>query len=261
MKKTYKLPVSGPKNKRIVAIGDVHGQYEMFKKTCDSIPRPEEVTLILLGDYIDRGPDSDLVIEHLHKLPDIFKEVIILPGNHEQMAWLGIEKGIDSWANCFVYNGGAHTLAKYEKPEDLIKSFPKQLIDRLSYEKPLWHQEGQILFIHAGIDPEYNFDTFIKMGQEIDTCNISYFDEATSPLWIRYPFYGKTGPYKDQNGKDVLVVYGHTRIGTKDPNIVFNFNAEEVNNWRISMDNTGAPFMTYVEILGDEATMHVIEKP
>ena len=261
MNKTYKLPVSGPKNKRIVAVGDVHGQYEMFKKTCDSIPRPEEVTLILLGDYIDRGPDSDLVLKYLHKLPEIFKEVIILPGNHEQMAWLGIEKGKTDWGNCFVYNGGANTLAKYDKPEDLISDFPEQLVDRLSYNKPLWHQEGQILFIHAGVDPEYNFNTFIKMGERIDDVSLRDFDEHYSPLWIRYDFYGKEGPYKDQNDEDVLVVYGHTRIGSKDPQVVFNFNDSEVKNWRISMDNTSAPFMTYVEILGDEATMHVIEKP
>ena len=264
MKKTFKLPVSATPDKRICVIGDVHGEYHLFRKALKSIREPSEVTLILLGDFIDRGPDSDLVLKRLHVLPEVFKEVVILPGNHEQMLWFGQKE--DSWWNVFLMNGGQKTVQRYDGSFlEIIEDFPEQLVKRLSSEMPVWHQEGQILFIHGGLNPNMKFNDFMEKAHEQSYCHPRNFSEDLSPLWIRRPFFANRDhvkePYKDQNDKDVLVVFGHTRIGAETAQHVFDFNEKEIENWRIAMDNTGAPFMSVLEILNDEATMHVIEKP
>src|SRR5262245_6137422 len=69
-----------------IAIGDVHGNREALK---DLLGRLEielrtDDTVVFLGDYIDRGPDSkgciDLILQFRTKTP---ANVVTLPGNHE----------------------------------------------------------------------------------------------------------------------------------------------------------------------------------
>ena len=51
---------------RILAVGDIHGCLDKLKKLMDVIKwRPDEDTLIFIGDYVDRGPDSSGVIEYI----------------------------------------------------------------------------------------------------------------------------------------------------------------------------------------------------
>jgi serine/threonine protein phosphatase 1 len=69
---------------RIIAIGDLHGCSTALRKLIEAIdPQPAD-TLVLLGDYIDRGPDSRGVIETLIGLKQRCR-LITLMGNHEEM--------------------------------------------------------------------------------------------------------------------------------------------------------------------------------
>ena len=66
-------------------IGDVHGEREQLERVLDRLPfvAPDD-TLVLLGDYLDRGPDSRGVIERLRRLPEeTAGKVVLLRGNHE----------------------------------------------------------------------------------------------------------------------------------------------------------------------------------
>ena len=59
-----------PKNKRVYAIGDIHGRADLLFKLLDRIDEDAtgfvgEVHLVFLGDYIDRGLQSRQVIETL----------------------------------------------------------------------------------------------------------------------------------------------------------------------------------------------------
>lgn len=43
---------------RIIAIGDIHGSATALKTLIEAIEPTELDTLVFLGDYINRGPDS-----------------------------------------------------------------------------------------------------------------------------------------------------------------------------------------------------------
>lgn len=69
---------------RLIAIGDIHGHAAALESNLDAIiPGPDD-TIVTLGDYINRGPDSrrvlDLLIELNHRC-----NLIPILGNHEEM--------------------------------------------------------------------------------------------------------------------------------------------------------------------------------
>ena len=67
------------------AISDIHGCIATFKTLLDKIKFSKEDELYLLGDYIDRGPDSKGVIDHIWYLQKSGYQVHCLRGNHENM--------------------------------------------------------------------------------------------------------------------------------------------------------------------------------
>lgn len=69
---------------RIIAIGDIHGCAKALKTLVDAIQPTEQDTLVFLGDYIDRGPESRGVIEQVMALGN-HCTVVPLLGNHEEM--------------------------------------------------------------------------------------------------------------------------------------------------------------------------------
>ena len=57
-----------PTKPRVLAIGDIHGCRNALDTLLGMVqPRPEE-KVIVLGDFVDRGPDSCGVVERLLKL-------------------------------------------------------------------------------------------------------------------------------------------------------------------------------------------------
>ncbi len=74
-------------------IGDIHGCSDSLTELLEKIkPLAKDDTVIFIGDYIDRGPDSKGVIEIVLQLKAEHSRVITLMGNHEFM-FLGAIKG------------------------------------------------------------------------------------------------------------------------------------------------------------------------
>ena len=70
---------------KIFAIGDIHGCHHKLVTLLSRLPFDEAAdTLVFLGDYINRGPDSRKVIETLLELEAHCAHVVFLKGNHEQ---------------------------------------------------------------------------------------------------------------------------------------------------------------------------------
>ena len=69
---------------RTIAIGDIHGCASALRKLAAEIQPTPSDTLVTLGDYIDRGPDSRGVLDLLIELKHHCRLVPLL-GNHEQM--------------------------------------------------------------------------------------------------------------------------------------------------------------------------------
>lgn len=212
--KWMQLPVSGPQVQLFV-IGDIHGQAAALRKALGAIagiPRSAAVRrLVFLGDLIDRGPYSLAVLAlameaREHALVD---DVIILPGNHELMLLDGLDAPqhhLGDWLD----NGGEELIEEAEpgctarKLVDLAavarRAIPEAFID-LIRSGPTWHQEGDLLLVHAGLDPDVGAMTHLARSR------LLAFDD-THWAWIRAPFLEWTGGWGPDRGW--IVVHGHT---------------------------------------------------
>ncbi len=158
------------KGKRIYAIGDVHGKVHLLLKICDLIyedaqKHHDDVQLIFMGDYIDRGEDSKGVIDIILSLIDADINVVALMGNHEHSLKRFLKNGEKH--NEWLMWGGSETLrsygVKFSKPngkpypfdelsEQLAEKMPKKHRKFLKQLK-LYHEEGDYVFVHAGLRP------------------------------------------------------------------------------------------------------------
>lgn len=177
-------------------IGDLHGRCDLAVKLYDKVKELADggidpawgVTIVWLGDYIDRGPQSKELLDFLMNLEDTenVKNVFIL-GNHEEFMLHCCEFPQDKetmWM--WLKNGGEETVQNFKEAgvTDL-----KPYVEWLN-ELPYIYQVNEYVFVHAGVDPKRPLDKQLR-----DTC-----------LWQgRRPigFY-KTG------GLRKIVVHGHT---------------------------------------------------
>ncbi len=191
------------------AIGDIHGSLNKLKslaEACRKHADGREMRLVLLGDYIDRGPDSAGVVRFVLGLQEEMPEqVIALKGNHEAWA-LAVLDGVMP-AGPWLLNGGVTTLESYGVRE--VGDLPTAHLDWMRSLR-LSHNDGRRFFVHAGVDPQKPLDA----------------QEEAVLLWIREPFLHDTRDY----GR--LIVHGHTPLATSKP---------ELRNNRLNLD-TAAVF-------------------
>ena len=144
-------------------IGDIHGDYENARRLYDRIIEEIDAgidpafggTIVFLGDYIDRGPDSKRVMDFVMGLEDRENvKHIFLKGNHEDfMTYCRHNprdyKTMDMWQ----FHGGEETLAAFGVTvgEFYAGALDKYVewIDAL----PLIAHDPDYVFVHAGIDP------------------------------------------------------------------------------------------------------------
>lgn len=198
-----------PPGERVYAIGDIHGRRDLFEVLIAAIDAndaasPEaRTTVILLGDLIDRGPDSAGVLAAVRAWQRR-RTVRVLAGNHEEM-FLQCFSDRELMRH-FLRFGGSETVLSYPidraafaradieeaqalmagavPPEDLefIRGFEDSIVI------------GDYLFVHAGIRPD-----------------VSLADQDPRDLrWIR-------GAFTDsRSDHGLLVVHGHTIFAEAD---------------------------------------------
>ena len=186
----------------IYAIGDIHGCFDELLALealilSDSTAPDGKKLIVTLGDYIDRGPNSAGVIDHLLRpLPEGFSR-IALAGNHEEILLNAMSgAGYDAWLQL----GGIETLRSYGIDPDGFRSARSQQRQILLQSHiPEHHLEflknlaislqvQQTVFVHAGI----------KRDRPMDR------QEKSDMLWIR-------GEFLQADPTDGLtVVHGHT---------------------------------------------------
>ena len=172
---------------RIFAVGDIHGCYDKLRRLLDKIPIDfAQDTLLFIGDYIDRGPNSFDVVEHLVKLKRQFPATVFLKGNHEDM----FENYLDG-SDRFTYlmNGGQLTLDSYLNQPGRPSDFPIPRGHRDFFQSlSVYFETDQYIFAHAGLRDGVP----LHAQQEVDL------------LWIREKFIYSSYDF----GK--RVVFGHT---------------------------------------------------
>lgn len=215
---------SVPYGMRVYAVGDIHGRADLLRQMLALIEADNarqddaEVSLVFLGDYVDRGPASPEVLDILRGDHAFADRVIALRGNHEDALLEFIEDPVRG--RIWLDWGGMATLTSYgvrpaaaSSPEERLIEMGRQLDRNLphahrAFLKSLPVQEivGDYLFVHAGVNPH------LPLDQQTD------FDLTT----IRSPFLEWGAPL----GK--MVVHGHSIS-----------QSPEFLSWRIGID-TGA---------------------
>src|SRR6056297_3454603 len=97
-------------SQKIYAFTDIHGCYDEFIDLIDDKINPDkEDVIVLLGDYIDRGPDSKKVIDKIIIMMRSGYNIIPLSGNHENLMLNTLSGNFDDYI-LWMQNGGDMTL-------------------------------------------------------------------------------------------------------------------------------------------------------
>ena len=169
---------------RIFAIGDIHGCCNTFKVLLrDKIRIQKEDSIYCVGDYIDRGPDSKGVIDHILQLKEDGYQVYTLRGNHEQMILdaPGDDFSLQMWLN----NGGKQTLKSFGVHH--VEEIPSLYVSFFS-KTELFIHTGDHIFVHAGLNFQHT----------------DIFQDQHAMLWIR--------TYNDHQPllQNMILIHGHT---------------------------------------------------
>jgi len=167
------------------AISDIHGCLKSFQALLKKIKFSKKDELFLLGDYIDRGPDSKGVIDYIWHLQAEGYKLQCLKGNHEQMM-LDARQDM-SKQRMWLMNGGMTTSESFNAAK--LSDIPKRYFHWME-ELPHYLEVDQYILVHAGL----NFD----VGNPLD--------HKHSMLWIR-KWYEQIN--YDWLG-DRIIIHGHT---------------------------------------------------
>ena len=174
---------------RIIAVGDIHGCASALKTLITAIdPMPDD-TIVTLGDYVDRGPDSRGVIDQLIELGKRCR-LVPLMGNHEEMM-LEVVTGKQPPYRWLQY-GGVETLESYGFFGDMSviseshHEFFKSMKD--------FFETDSHFFVHANYNPEVPLEK-----QTIHSLRWQKLTEITPPPHL--------------NGKRAVVGHTHDRGG------------------------------------------------
>ena len=196
-----------PDGLRVYAIGDVHGCRTDFQAMRERIEadlahRPiDDWRIVMLGDYIDRGPDSAGVLTDLAEASRSDERLVCLCGNHDRMM-LDALGGHTRMRDIWLRNGGVETIESFgvaPYPTLWERDGDVALVDRLAAVLPdtlrLFVEGletsvafGDFRFVHAGINPDRRWDA--QVPEDL--------------MWIREPFLQSDRLFPS------VVVHGHT---------------------------------------------------
>lgn len=174
-------------NGRIIAIGDIHGCHQEFADLLSLLQLQKEDRLILLGDLVNRGPDSSKVIDLARN-----HRALSLLGNHE-LRLLNHRRNQDPLTA--MREADRSTYAQL-RPEDwaYLEAMP------LTHELP----ELNIVFVHGGFLPD---EPWQKQPAAVVT-RIQVIDQEGKPR--KRADVPDALPWADFWNGPPYVVYGHT---------------------------------------------------
>lgn len=213
---------SVPEGQRVYAIGDIHGRFDLalplfetIRAEVAALTSPVETTVIVLGDVIDRGPQSREVVELMCDMQDEPLFCLCgLKGNHEAMFLAALDRPGTSWDKWLAF-GGSATLASYgirgvQPRSYLLRALIARHmpVEHLLYLQGLRNSLsiGDYFFCHAGARPG------LALSEQ----------KPADLMWIGDEF--STGDHAFEK----VIVHGHARVA-----------APEIRRHSINLD-TGA---------------------
>ena len=207
-------------NKRLFAIGDIHGCFDSLKELVEQkIRLRKNDKLVLLGDYIDRGDKSKEVIDFIIELLEKGYDIVPLSGNHEAML-------LDAYKNKehtskWIQNGGTETLKSF-KISSLSDIDSKYL--KFFRELRYYYSFGEYLFVHAGFNDNL-VNPFNDKYSMLWNCKESY----SNPLLINR-----------------TIVHGHCPISVSrcEDRVVSKLNAINIDTGCVYKNRDGYGVLT-----------------
>ena len=148
-------------------IPDLHGRDDLLACALSDISvhsRGERGVIVAIGDYVDKGPHSNEVIERLLSGVDGWR-LVALKGNHDSMMVDGLRD--PARLAFWVERGGDTALASYGGGPSAVPEAHVAWLD----QRPLMHLDTHRVYVHAGLDPE------LPLEQQSEA----------ALLWKRYP--------------------------------------------------------------------------
>jgi serine/threonine protein phosphatase 1 len=154
---------------RTVVIGDIHGCLDALNSIIDAVAPSATDTIVTVGDYVDRGPNSKGVIDRLLELRETC-HLVALRGNHEDMM-LEVLRG-DTPPFHWLNHGGVQTMDSYGFVGDLncVPRSHREFLDNL----PNYFENETHFVVHANYDPDLPLDEqpddllrWVKLTQEV----------------------------------------------------------------------------------------------
>lgn len=207
--------------KHVIAIGDIHGVANTLKlllRTVSDEFQPADTQLIFLGDLVDRGPNSDAVVDVTCEAFEMYPGSILILGNHDHFFREFLRCPHDGDDLCqWAVNGGVQTIESYgfdfsiQWDWEHQKLIAEEIKERLPSHVALLESAVSFVvtdshfFTHAGVDPERPLTD-------------QFFDDL---MWIREGFLDFDGLLPK------TIVHGHTITNSEMP---------EVHQNRIALD-------------------------
>ena len=191
---------------KLIAIGDIHGQFDNLIKLTDILLKDySDHKIVFLGDYVDKGNKSAEVLDYLISLKNNHgNKIKFLAGNHEVMFLSAITNFEHPNTSKWIKGGGGlETLESYGWDRfdpfnlSMIPIKHKQFLEDLD----LLHETKNAIFVHAGLNPNK------KLSEQ----------SPKDLLWIREKFNNS----KKQWNK--TIIHGHTPQYKKFP-VISKYN-------------------------------------
>lgn len=222
---SLKTRIQGP----IAVIGDVHGQTDKLAVVLDklkSLPDYEHRWIVFIGDFVDRGPDPKGSIDLFQKTLRNHAKTTAIAGNHEYamcaaLGWLPAQ-GESPWADRWVKHYNSETTFKsygaepgnLQQLKDKVPADHRELLVNL----PWCVEHPQLLFVHAGLDPNAPFAMQMRILHQRDF-------SLNRPQWLCEKSFVDADPPRDC---PLTVVSGHVKV-----------DAVAIRPKRILCDTTG----------------------
>jgi serine/threonine protein phosphatase 1 len=237
---------------RTFAVGDIHGDCSALERTLQKLPPlSSSDTIVFMGDYIDRGPDSAKVVSFVRKeLPRRTRaKVVCLRGNHED-GWLRVTSG--GWPEFVIpisngclatlrsFRGEPHRENDLPTREEMLTMqngdfFPLDVIEWME-SLPYFYEDEHAIYVHAGLVEKNG-----AWQHPEDTEN------PTQLLWVRTMRF-----FEGYRGK--RVVCGHTATENLPPELSSFTPEDPLDMWvgeNVCVIDTGCGkggFLTVLEL-------------
>lgn len=178
---------------RKIAISDIHGCKNTFLELLDKIALTQSDALYLLGDYVDRGPDSRGVLDEIFKLRRQGYNVHCLRGNHEELILQAASRdftGLERW----LLSDGKKTMDSFGVEH--CADIPEEYLDFMR-ELPYFMETDGYILVHGGLD-------FNLSDPLADTSRMCWIRTSAWYPAIRYDWLGSR-----------IILHGHTPTATE----------------------------------------------